>query len=705
MGSNGKSNIILQTISAILLLVPAFTNAQLIVNQQNASTLVQNVLVGSGVTVSNITFNGSSSMLGRFDGTNSNIGLTSGVIMSTGIIQDAPGPNNTPSSGQDLSVGGNAQIEQLLGGNVESKDAAVLRFNFFCESDKVQFKYVFASEEYPEFVGSEFNDAFAFFIQGPGITGAQNIALIPGTNLPVAINNINSGSFASYYIDNGNGINGGGPTVQFDGFTKPFIAQATVIPCQTYTITLVIADVKDGIYDSAVFLESSSFSSPEVTIEQKPSYINGSDVIYESCGNNKIILKRTGSTNEALTIYLEHAGSAQFGTDYSTFPTTITFQPGQSEVDFNIFALPDNITESGGETVSIIYRDTGCTTIEIKRVDFFIYDPPPLLDVDPGQNVTLICPLTPVNLNAVVTGGVSPYSINWIGQTIGNPITVYPDSSTWYVVTATDQCGSVASDSILANILNYTKMKLYLSNDTTICKGKEAHLIGYSTGGKAPFVYSWLDNSSLQNLDRFVKPMESTSYYLSVTDSCGIKISKSMTVNVREIHALYTLQYFEHSTIQFTDLSYPEVNVWNWDFGDGIGESNDQNPLYTFPDTGKFNVQLIATNIYGCKDTVSNPIKSYPPFSFYIPNAFTPDGDGLNDSFSGLGEGFVSFEMYIYNRWGEEIFHTDDYDKKWGTGVRGVLDRIPIDVYAYKVILTKPTLEKEQFIGRVSVIR
>jgi gliding motility-associated-like protein len=110
-------------------------------------------------------------------------------------------------------------------------------------------------------------------------------------------------------------------------------------------------------------------------------------------------------------------------------------------------------------------------------------------------------------------------------------------------------------------------------------------------------------------------------------------------------------------------------------------------------------------NNLGCKDTIQNPLKSYPPFSFYIPNAFTPDGDGLNDSFSGIGEGFVSFEMFIYNRWGEEIFHTDDYFMKWGTGARDVLDRIQIDVYAYKIILTKPTLEREQFIGRVSVVR
>jgi len=700
MGSNGKSNSFLLRISAILLLIPAFTQAQLVVTQQSPASLVQNVLIGSGVTVSNITSSGSSTMFGRFDGTNSNIGIGSGMIMSTGRIQDSPGPNDALNAGEDLGVSGNSQIEQLLSGNPPSKDAAVIKFDFICESDKVQFNYVFASEEYPEFVGTEFNDAFAFFIQGPGISGIQNIALIPGTTQPVAINNVNAGSFSSYFVNNNNGS-----TVQFDGFTKPFVAQANVIPCQTYTITLVITDISDGIYDSAVFLESASFSSPEVTIEQKISYLEGTDQLFENCGYNTIILKRTGPTNEALTIYLENSGSATYGIDYTSFPSSVTFAPGQNQLSFNIQAFGDVINEPGGETVSVIYRDTGCTNIEIKRVDFFIYDPPPLIGVDAGQDVSLICPNLPVLLNAQVNGGVPPYTITWLGQTVGNPITVYPDSSTYYSVQVTDQCGSTVKDSMLANIPNYVKLRLYTSNDTNICRGTKAQLKSLATGGKQPLVYSWVDDSSISLLNRFVTPLVSTQYTVSVKDSCGVQRSRTISVNVDSVKALFSVNYIDQSVIQFNDLSYDEVVQWQWDFGDGSDVSNEKNPIYAYPDTGSFIVELIVKNSIGCKDTISNPLKSYPPFSFYIPNAFTPDGDGLNDSFSGLGEGFVSFEMFIYNRWGEEIFHSEDYSEKWGTGVRGILDRIPIDVYAYKIILTKPTLDRQQFIGRITVVR
>ena len=227
----------------------------------------------------------------------------------------------------------------------------------------MQFKYVFASEEYPEYVGSEFNDIFAFFISGPGIPGTQNIGLIPNTNQPVAINNVNAGSFQNFFVNNGNGISGGGSTVQFDGFTRPFIAEATVVPCQTYTITMAIADVGDGIYDSAVFLEAQSFSSSEVTIEQQPSYIEGSDVIYEDCGFNTITIRRSGQTSTPLTILLESAGSATYGVDYSSFPLSVTFQPGQETISFNIEAFSDAVVETGGESVSVIYRDSGCTGV------------------------------------------------------------------------------------------------------------------------------------------------------------------------------------------------------------------------------------------------------------------------------------------------------------------------------------------------------
>lgn len=680
-------------------------NAQLSVNQQNAQALVQNVLVGAGVTVSNISFTGDPVMLGSFNGINSNIGLKNGIIMSTGNIYDAVGPNNSPSSGEDLKKAGYTPLQNLLGPDATTQDAAILKFDFYCERDIVQFKYVFASEEYPEYVGTKYNDVFAFFIQGPGIPGIKNIARIPGSNnIPVAINNVNQNSFQSFFRNNGNGILGGGPSVQFDGFTTPFIAEATVIPCQKYTIILAISDVSDGLYDSGVFLEAQSFVSPEIQIQQKLSYVNASGKLYENCGSNKIILKRTGPTNKKMTIFLESGGTATYGQDYTAFPRAVTFEPGQDSVSFDIFAFPDSFNETVGESVSIVFRDTGCTKIEIKKLDFTIFDPPPGLTVDAGKDVELICPRTPVLLNASITGGIPPYVTKWNTGKTGNPVTEYPDSSSIYTIEAKDQCGAIASDTIKINIKNYSPIKLNISKEFTICAGEKITIGGNASGGKKPLLYSWKESDSKSPFLE-LSPIRNESYSLTVTDSCGISVTQTIHINVKKVEALFDIKYIDSKTIQFKDKSYSSIKSRLWNFGDGSEESLEKDPLHAYADTGLYMVRLIVSDSSGCIDTLVKPVRSYPPLHFYIPNSFTPDGDGLNDFFSGVGEGFISYELLIFNRWGEIIFQSDDYKNKWGFDNRAGMNNIPLGIYVYKLTLKTPMLDRREYIGKVSAIR
>src|SRR6185295_1433985 len=143
-------------------------------------------LVGSGVTISNITLNCPNGGWGSFDGTNSNVGLDAGIILACGDKINAPGPNNTQGITTDFQTGGDADLTALA--NQDTYDACVLEFDLQTTGDSVKFNYVFGSEEYSEYVGS-FNDIFAFLISGPGIVGLQNIALVPGTGTPVSINN------------------------------------------------------------------------------------------------------------------------------------------------------------------------------------------------------------------------------------------------------------------------------------------------------------------------------------------------------------------------------------------------------------------------------------------------------------------------------------------------------------------------------------
>lgn len=221
-----------------------------------AADLVQNTLIGTGVTATNVNYIGSPLAIGRFQtGTNpTNLGLSSGIIMSTGHVNGSPqiGSPVTNFASTNLGAAGDITLNALNLGTTQ--DASVLTFDFIPLSDTIRFRYVFASEEYPEFVNSSFNDVFGFFVSGLNPMGGnyvnRNIALLPGTTTPVSINNVNHITNSTYFVHNQN-LNG--MTIVYDGFTVVLTAWLNVIPCTQYSIKLAIADIADGIYDSAVF--------------------------------------------------------------------------------------------------------------------------------------------------------------------------------------------------------------------------------------------------------------------------------------------------------------------------------------------------------------------------------------------------------------------------------------------------------------------
>ncbi|MEC9208826.1 MAG: choice-of-anchor L domain-containing protein [Bacteroidota bacterium] len=234
-----------------------------------ATYLINNILLGGGIAVTNHSFIGDSNQIGFFNGVNSNLGIDSGIVLSSGNIFDLVGPNANGSTTTSFLLPGDPTLDAVIFPDL-TNDAAVLEFDFIPTSDTISFKYVFGSEEYLEWVNS-FNDAFGFFLSGPNPTGGnyidQNLAIIPGTTTPVTIDNVNNVVNATYYIDNGDGFTPPQSTdttaIQFDGFTTPLTAVAAVNCGDTYHIKLVVADAVDNAYDSGVFLESGSFSSLE----------------------------------------------------------------------------------------------------------------------------------------------------------------------------------------------------------------------------------------------------------------------------------------------------------------------------------------------------------------------------------------------------------------------------------------------------------
>lgn len=242
----------------IALLVITSAKSQLVVDTTaNWQQLIPTILGGNCVQISNVTYNagsGTSAVYSNFPG------FGDGILITTGQALNAEGINDSPSVGNDNGLGGNSQLNQYLPPGTFTYDATWLTFNFQASySGYVSVDYIFASEEYPEFVNAGFNDIFGFFVQATGVP-SQNIALVPGTQIPVSIDNVNAQSNSSFYVDNANGT-----ALQYDGYTVPLTAQFYADSGVVYTLTIAIGDVGDGIFDSGVFLKANASSTQSLT--------------------------------------------------------------------------------------------------------------------------------------------------------------------------------------------------------------------------------------------------------------------------------------------------------------------------------------------------------------------------------------------------------------------------------------------------------
>lgn len=222
----------------------------------DANSLAAALLGDPQITISNASLTAVDGMAGFFiDGASEGLGIDRGLILSTGRVGDALGPNLNSGTTTDFSASGDDQLAQLVDAQTDAgnSDAAILEFDFQVPFEsRISFEYIFASEEYNEFVGSRFNDVFGFFLDG------ENIALIPGQSEPVSINSLNAGSNSQFFVNNE------GPEPRFasafDGFTTVLEANTgTLTPGQVYRLRLGVVDVSDSAFDSAVLLRGNSF--------------------------------------------------------------------------------------------------------------------------------------------------------------------------------------------------------------------------------------------------------------------------------------------------------------------------------------------------------------------------------------------------------------------------------------------------------------
>ncbi|MEM7374461.1 MAG: choice-of-anchor L domain-containing protein [Bacteroidota bacterium] len=326
-----------------------------ITDSLTTSQLLQD-LFGPGVMVSNLTVSADSQAIGAFDGTASNIGLHAGIVMSTGkvtsIADTFSGPGNGATS-TGFGLPGDPDLTQLSG--IQTYDACIIEFDLASICDTIVIRYVFGSEEYPEFAPpniSAFNDIFAFLIDGPGYSGPTNIAMIPGTTQAVSINNVNPVTNAQLYQSNSAPPFSHG----FDGFTVPLTAYALVQPDSLYHIKLTIADAADHVFDSGIFLQREGICANPGLISMQVDGSQSSNLQLAEDSSVNITLRQALSSDTDQYIHVSVGGTAVAGIDFVPLPDSILLAAGESSVSFPLSLLPDCEAE-GMESIEIIYSD------------------------------------------------------------------------------------------------------------------------------------------------------------------------------------------------------------------------------------------------------------------------------------------------------------------------------------------------------------
>lgn len=497
-----KNNLLFPGIVILMIILLGFNGvvrAQLTVVEGSAMNmtpqqLIQNYLIGQGVTISNATFNGTgtqitSNQVGTFITSGvarTQLGLKGGILMTSGKASIAIGPNNAAGAG--FSVGGPADPDLTIISGKPTFDRAALEFDFIPQFDTIRFRYVFGSEEFYEYC-NQYNDAFGFFLSGPGINGtfsnnSVNIAFMPGsTTNYVTINNICANSFSNWN-------NSGGTYYQYDGLTHVFNSWYIVQPCSTYHIKLAVADAVDKVFDSGVFLEENSFGSPGVTMNHANTIPPLGNRALEGCNDAYFIFKLSQPVDYAYRVNMIISGTAVNGVDYTTIPSFITFPPGQDSIALRIHPKWDTLTE-GPKSVILKINQISCNGTVAK--DTIWIDDYSMMKIKPQPDTT-ICHGLSVKLRAEVTGGLRPFNYQWnIPAASDSTYTLVPPAGiNTYIVNVTDMCQLSKSDTTVITV--HPTPVADAGPNTTIPNGTSTTLNGSASGGYGSYSYSWTSN-------------------------------------------------------------------------------------------------------------------------------------------------------------------------------------------------------------------
>ena len=510
-------------ISLITLNLFAQIGVSNIAPNNTANHLINNVLVGGGVSISNIQFSGNNQQIGYFSNGVS-IGMQSGIVMSSGHVMDAdlggnPASGNTPTSGVQCNNTPNticndlynvANLVPMMVGQSFSvnsiHDVCVLEFDFIPQSDTIRFNYSFGSEEYLTYVNSSYNDVFGFFISGPGITGtfsspaafpngSQNIATVPGTTpaMPITVSSVHPFIPATWINPSYPAVNGqyynNGVSISYNGITDVFTAIAVVQPCETYHIRLAIADGSDDYLDSGVFLEANSFSSTTVSIDTNMVSIV-SDTLFVECLDSLLTLE-AGITNSNYSIL------------WNTGDTTMSVLVGPGQY---FYTATNGSCVLGSDSVTIFNQTS--------------------IQKDTIVNQITCFGLTDGTIDLTVLGGTPPYNYFWHDSVSGfnsnsEDLSNLSEGVYHCLITDSNLCPtpmisvSIVEPSSLVDSSTYTNVSCYGLNDGGIDV--------FVSGGISPYSVSWTSVGGYVGSGTNISNLSSDVYTATITDvnNCG----------------------------------------------------------------------------------------------------------------------------------------------------------------------------------------
>jgi gliding motility-associated-like protein len=296
---------------------------------------------------------------------------------------------------------------------------------------------------------------------------------------------------------------------------------------------------------------------------------------------------------------------------------------------------------------------------------------------------------------------------SWTGTTqTSQTITISPTSGTTYSVTytlagCTDQSSGVVTVTPLPIVI--------IAPSPIICVGETATITAtpQQTGGTFLWLPSGQTTSSISQT-----PSSSTTYTVTyLLNGCNGKATGSITVQPKPIAAFSVPSFVSiNNPVVYFNNNSQGANSWNWYFGDLVNPTNDtstaQNPAHTYSQVGYYCVNLVVSNgLVNCIDTAEVCFNIESEYTFFIPNAFTPNLDILNDGFSGKGQCIDEYQMSIFDRWGNKIFQTDELAIQWDGRVNGSTEIAQQDVYVYVINIKDKFGEKHKYIGNITLIR